>query len=128
MRVLVPGISGRLGKMLAERLLELGHDVIGIVRRPFREKPDGVIVQFGGQTPLNLARRLDQAGVPIIGTSVDSIDQAENREHLKELLKVTSGGIVFTTIQKFSPGTGETNEAHILRLRKIGRFSFWVSW
>ncbi len=50
------------------------------------EKPDGVIVQFGGQTPLNLARRLQQAGVPIIGTSVDSIDVAENRERFSELL------------------------------------------
>ena len=50
------------------------------------EKPDGVIVQFGGQTPLNLARRLQQAGVPIIGTSVDSIDIAENRERFSELL------------------------------------------
>ncbi len=50
------------------------------------EKPDGVIVQFGGQTPLNLARRLHQAGVPIIGTSVDSIDMAENREHFSKLI------------------------------------------
>ncbi len=50
------------------------------------EKPDGVIVQFGGQTPLNLARRLSQAGVPIIGTSVDSIDTAENREHFSKLI------------------------------------------
>ena len=50
------------------------------------EKPDGVIVQFGGQTPLNLARRLSQAGVPIIGTSVDSIDMAENREHFAQLI------------------------------------------
>jgi carbamoyl-phosphate synthase large subunit len=50
------------------------------------EKPDGVIVQFGGQTPLNLARRLHQAGVPIIGTSVDSIDLAENREHFAKLI------------------------------------------
>jgi len=50
------------------------------------EKPDGVIVQFGGQTPLNLARRLNQAGVPIIGTSVDSIDLAENREHFARLI------------------------------------------
>jgi carbamoyl-phosphate synthase large subunit len=50
------------------------------------EKPDGVIVQFGGQTPLNLARRLQQAGAPIIGTSVDSIDVAENRERFSELL------------------------------------------
>ncbi len=50
------------------------------------EKPDGVIVQFGGQTPLNLARRLQQAGAPIIGTSVDSIDIAENRERFSALL------------------------------------------
>jgi len=50
------------------------------------EKPDGVIVQFGGQTPLNLARRLSQAGVAIIGTSVDSIDQAENREYFSKLI------------------------------------------
>jgi carbamoyl-phosphate synthase large subunit len=50
------------------------------------EKPDGVIVQFGGQTPLNLARRLKQAGAPIIGTSVDSIDTAENREKFSALM------------------------------------------
>lgn len=50
------------------------------------EKPDGVIVQFGGQTPLNLARRLSQAGAPIIGTSVDSIDLAENRERFSALI------------------------------------------
>jgi len=53
------------------------EDVMNIVDV---EKPDGVIVQYGGQTPLNLARRLHQAGVPIIGTSVDSIDAAEDRE------------------------------------------------
>lgn len=50
------------------------------------EKPDGVIVQFGGQTPLNLARRLMDAGMPIIGTSVDSIALAEDREKFKNLL------------------------------------------
>jgi carbamoyl-phosphate synthase large subunit len=53
------------------------EDVMNIVDI---EKPDGVIVQFGGQTPLNLARRLHEADVPIIGTSVESIDLAENRE------------------------------------------------
>lgn len=42
MKVLVPGIGGRLGKMLAERLIELGHDVIGIDRRPFRDAPKGL--------------------------------------------------------------------------------------
>jgi carbamoyl-phosphate synthase large subunit len=55
------------------------------------ENPDGVIVQFGGQTPLNLARRLSQAGAPIIGTSIDSIDLAENREKFSAL--ITSLGL-----------------------------------
>ncbi|MEM9828134.1 MAG: carbamoyl-phosphate synthase large subunit, partial [Planctomycetota bacterium] len=48
--------------------------------------PDGVIVQFGGQTPLNLARGLEQAGVPIIGTSVDTIDMTEDRELFQQLI------------------------------------------
>lgn len=50
------------------------------------EKPHGVIVQFGGQTPLNLAHRLDEAGVPIIGTSVASIELAENRDKFSKLI------------------------------------------
>jgi carbamoyl-phosphate synthase large subunit len=50
------------------------------------EKPDGVIVQFGGQTPLNLALPLKQAGVPIIGTSPESIDLAEDRRQFGQLL------------------------------------------
>jgi len=50
------------------------------------EKPTGVIVQFGGQTPLNLAMRLHEAGVPIIGTSPDSIDLAEDRKRFGALL------------------------------------------
>ena len=50
------------------------------------EKPEGVIVQFGGQTPLNLAMRLHEAGVPIIGTSPDSIDLAEDRKRFGSLL------------------------------------------
>ncbi|UUO06824.1 carbamoyl-phosphate synthase large subunit [Blastopirellula sp. J2-11] len=49
-------------------------------------QPDGVIVQFGGQTPLNLARALATAGVPIIGTSVDTIEAAEDREKFQQLL------------------------------------------
>jgi carbamoyl-phosphate synthase large subunit len=48
--------------------------------------PDGVIVQFGGQTPLNLARGLKEAGVPIIGTSVDTIEAAEDRERFQTLI------------------------------------------
>jgi carbamoyl-phosphate synthase large subunit len=49
-------------------------------------KPDGVIVQFGGQTPLNLARGLQEAGVPIIGTSVETIEAAEDRELFQKLI------------------------------------------
>ncbi len=49
-------------------------------------EPDGVIVQFGGQTPLNLARGLTEAGVPIIGTSVDTIETAEDRELFQRLI------------------------------------------
>jgi carbamoyl-phosphate synthase large subunit len=60
------------------------EDVLGIVTR---EKPDGVIVQFGGQTPLKLAVPLEAAGVPIIGTSPDSIDRAENRQRFAALLE-----------------------------------------
>ncbi|MGA2064895.1 MAG: carbamoyl-phosphate synthase large subunit [Thermoguttaceae bacterium] len=51
-----------------------------------RVQPDGVIVQFGGQTPLNLARALSNAGVPIIGTSVDTIEDAEDREKFANVL------------------------------------------
>ena len=50
------------------------------------EKPNGIIIQFGGQTPLKLARQLLEAGAPIIGTSPDSIDLAEDRERFKELV------------------------------------------
>lgn len=60
------------------------EDVMNIIDK---EKPDGVIVQFGGQTPLNLARRLEHAGAPIIGTSVKSIDRAEDRDKFARLLK-----------------------------------------
>lgn len=51
------------------------------------EKPQGVIVQYGGQTPLNLARDLEAAGAPIIGTSPDSIDLAEDRERFMQLVE-----------------------------------------
>ncbi|WP_446831642.1 carbamoyl-phosphate synthase large subunit [Candidatus Foliamicus sp.] len=51
-----------------------------------REKPKGVIVQYGGQTPLRITRALDQAGAPIIGTPPDAIDRAEDRERFKRLL------------------------------------------
>ncbi len=60
------------------------EDVMNIVDV---EKPEGVIVQFGGQTPLNLAMRLSEAGVPIIGTSPDSIDLAEDRKRFGALMQ-----------------------------------------
>jgi carbamoyl-phosphate synthase large subunit len=59
------------------------EDVLEIVHI---EKPEGVIVQYGGQTPLKLARDLEANGVPIIGTSPDSIDIAEDRERFQKLL------------------------------------------
>jgi carbamoyl-phosphate synthase large subunit len=59
------------------------EDVLAIVDR---ERPDGVIVQFGGQTPLKLAVPLEKAGVRILGTSPDSIDRAEDRERFEEVL------------------------------------------
>ena len=59
------------------------EDVLNICDRV---QPDGIIVQFGGQTPLNLARALYNAGVPIIGTSVDTIEAAEDREKFQALL------------------------------------------
>jgi carbamoyl-phosphate synthase large subunit len=60
------------------------EDVMNIIDM---EKPDGVIVQFGGQTPLNLAARLKEAGTPIIGTSVESIDRAEDRDGFGNLCR-----------------------------------------
>jgi carbamoyl-phosphate synthase large subunit len=59
------------------------EDVLNICDRM---QPDGVIVQFGGQTPLNLSRALASAGVPIIGTSVDTIEAAEDREKFQQIL------------------------------------------
>ncbi len=60
------------------------EDVLEIVAL---EKPVGVIVQYGGQTPLKLARDLEKAGVPIIGTTPDSIDMAEDRERFQKMLQ-----------------------------------------
>ena len=59
------------------------EDVLGVVEA---EQPEGVIVQFGGQTPLKLAHGLEQAGVTILGTSVDAIDLAEDRGRFSALL------------------------------------------
>ena len=60
------------------------EDVLEIIHL---EKPVGVIVQFGGQTPLKLARALEMAGVPIIGTTPDQIDRAEDRERFQQMIR-----------------------------------------
>ena len=71
-----------------------------------KENPDGVLVQFGGQTAINLAAPLDKAGVKILGSSVDSIDQAEDRRRFDELLTSyqiprPQGRTCFTTQEAF---------------------------
>ncbi len=60
------------------------EDVLSIYEK---EKPEGAVVQFGGQTPLNIARQLAEAGVKIIGTSVDMIDLAEDRDRFRQMMK-----------------------------------------
>ncbi len=76
-------------------------------------KPVGVIVQFGGQTPLNLARRLADAGVPIIGTSVDSIDEASDRERFGVLCRKLG-------IKQPNGATSTTRQGVIEAARKVG--------
>ncbi|MBU1006018.1 MAG: carbamoyl-phosphate synthase large subunit [Candidatus Omnitrophica bacterium] len=63
------------------------EDVLSIYNK---EKPEGVIVQFGGQTPLNIAKELEDSGVKILGTSVESIDLAEDRERFAKVMKKLS--------------------------------------
>ena len=86
------------------------EDVLTIVER---EQPDGVIVQFGGQTPLKLALALERAGVKIIGTSPDSIDLAEDRERFKQLLDRLR-------INQPESGTARSYEEALEIARRIG--------
>ncbi len=81
------------------------EDVLEIVDL---EKPVGVIVQYGGQTPLKLARDLEKAGVPIIGTTPDAIDMAEDRERFQQMLHVLG--------LKQPPNRTARNEGDALRL------------
>ena len=60
------------------------EDVLAIYEK---ERPEGVICQFGGQTPLNIARQLEEAGVPIVGTSPETIDLAEDRDRFREIME-----------------------------------------
>ena len=86
------------------------EDVLHILQT---EKPDGVIVQFGGQTPLNLARGLEAAGVPIIGTSPDSIDRAENRDRFQEI-------VTKLNLNQPDNDTARTVEEALIAARRIG--------
>ena len=60
------------------------EDVLAIYEK---ERPEGVICQFGGQTPLNIARELEEAGVPIVGTSPETIDLAEDRDRFRDIME-----------------------------------------
>jgi carbamoyl-phosphate synthase large subunit len=86
------------------------EDVLEIVDL---EKPVGVIVQFGGQTPLKLARALEANGVPIIGTTPDAIDVAEDRERFQKLIHELG-------LLQPPNRTARTNEEAILKAREIG--------
>ena len=86
------------------------EDVMSIVEK---ESPDGLIVQFGGQTPLKLAVPLERAGVKIIGTSPDSIDRAENRKRFNRL--VSKLGLL-----QPDSGTATSYEQTLRVARKIG--------
>jgi len=86
------------------------EDVLEIVDK---EKPIGVIVQFGGQTPLKLARALEADGVPIIGTTPDMIDMAEDRERFQKLIHDLG-------LLQPPNRTARTNEEAIIKAREIG--------
>lgn len=82
MRVLVPGIAGRLGRMLAERLLERGHDVIGIDRRPFRHAPDGIEVHeldIRKRAAEDVFRRVRPEAVIHMATVTHLVEVSEDR-------------------------------------------------
>ncbi len=86
------------------------EDVLNVCERM---RPKGVIVQFGGQTPLNLARALAEAGVPIVGTSVDSIDAAEDRELFQELVNRLG-------LKQPANGTATDLPGAVIAARRIG--------
>lgn len=86
------------------------EDVMNIIDK---EKPEGVIVQFGGQTAINLAGPLAKAGVKIMGTSVEDIDRAENREKFDELLESIN-------IPRPQGGTVTNGDEAVIEAAKIG--------
>ncbi len=86
------------------------EDVLEIMEK---EKPEGVIVQFGGQTPLKLSRALEEAGAPIIGTSPDSIDVAEDRERFQLLVRDLG-------LKQPANATARTEEQAVRLAREVG--------
>jgi len=86
------------------------EDVLEVIAK---EKPEGVIVQFGGQTPLKLARALEAAGAPIIGTSPDSIDVAEDRERFQQLVRRLG-------LLQPANATARNEEQAVLLAREVG--------
>src|SRR5450631_901369 len=86
------------------------EDVMEIIEK---EKPEGVIVQYGGQTPLKLSRALAAAGAPIIGTTPDSIDVAEDRERFQKL-------VASLKLKQPANATARSEETAILMARDVG--------
>jgi carbamoyl-phosphate synthase large subunit len=86
------------------------EDVMEIIEK---EKPEGVIVQYGGQTPLKLSRALQAAGAPIIGTSPDSIDIAEDRERFQQLVKKLD-------LKQPANATARTEEQAVALAKEVG--------
>jgi carbamoyl-phosphate synthase large subunit len=86
------------------------EDVLEIMEK---ERPEGVIVQFGGQTPLKLSRALEEAGAPIIGTSPDSIDMAEDRERFQLLVRNLQ-------LKQPANATARTEEQAVRLAREVG--------
>ncbi len=86
------------------------EDVLEVIDR---EKPEGVIVQYGGQTPLKLCRALEEAGAPIIGTTPESIDIAEDRERFQKLVQQLA-------LRQPANATARTEEQAIALARDVG--------
>ncbi len=86
------------------------EDVMEIIEK---EKPEGVIVQYGGQTPLKLSRALAAAGAPIIGTTPDSIDVAEDRERFQKLVTALK-------LKQPSNASARTEEQAVVMAREVG--------
>ena len=86
------------------------EDVLEIIDK---EKPEGVIVQYGGQTPLKLSRALEKAGAPIIGTSPESIDLAEDRERFQKLVQALG-------LRQPANATARTESQALALAREVG--------